>query len=1483
MGKPANTIIALLFTFLWGATSFADVVKVELAIPEPELWEDTAGFTHVGLTGFLGAGLPGTPNIPSKTLQILLPPGQKVEAIDILPSELIEVAGTYTLFPVQKPLPIGYHGPVIFTQPDVDIYTSDDAYPDKLGTAPDTQLKRGFIIQPVVISPIVYRPASGRLGWYPWITVTITTSTDKTQAASQAARYRGFERDFVDVAGLLSNPDALAAYNRNPAHTRADDYRYVIVTNQALAGCSGADNLQALAADKNARGISTLIETMEDIRTGYSGQDDAEKVRNFIKDMYDNHGADFVLLAGDDDLEIHDPGPGETEATIVPVRGMYVSDGYGTEELNLPSDVYYACLDGNFNSDGDNRYGETSDNADLLSEVWVGRAPVDNCTEVTNFVTKTLAYQADNGTWLKNVYMVGEWLWEAQPSFGKDYLAHVANSSTADGIDTKGFSESSFFTVSGLYDKDQSGPNCDYQPSPCWDTSDVLAVLNGNNHIINHLGHSYTYYNLRLTSDQLDGGISNVKPFFEYSQGCYCGAFDNRLDPQENNEVVWQDSFAEHMVLGQHGAFAAVMNTRYGFGTVSNYFNRTFWDGAFRNGTTRLGELQAHGREMLSGNASNPYFRWVYYETTLFGDPEVSIHLSSSSVTPQINLSETELWFVAIENGANPNDQTITLNNTGGGTLNWSVTSDRSWLTGSPASGTAPSDIVLSVDATGLAADYYEATLTFEAPGADNSPFEQTVALYVVTIPSSVAPYSTGSAPVVDGTIGAGEYTGASTIQLGSWDDLNNTVKVLHDGDKLYMAFDIPSDIDADDSDYVRIYIDGNADELWPTAAGDEGLFVPFGDGSAGFWAFWNDGSGVQSADNAESPVPGMISAWGMSAGHRVFEVSLSLTSGHLSRAMGDPIGMFLYYEDYVSDSQTDPKAMWPYAIGSLDSCEFFGDVILGTDTDSLVVNPASLGFAAVEDGEPAEWSNLTIGGTTTNALNFTVSKDANWIATSETSGTTPAMIRVWADPTGVSAGGHSGTLTVTVAGVDSVGVPVSFDVAGKPPVFSVIPTGLVFEADKGAGLPASQNINITNASGSGSLIWSAATTGGWFTLSAATGTAPSTISVRPDTTDLSAGYHAGTITLTAAGAEPFRVDLLYNINVPPVLALEPQEIVRQDPLAGGPVEIELKVKNAQPGTMTWSVNEFSPWITLTPTGGTAINGHPGRVTVTLDPASLGAGLHEADISVMAPDAVNSPQTLHVAWTLVDAAALAVTPASLSFEAQPGGANPAAQNLQISNAGPGAMSFSVSCADSWLSCSPASGSAPASVAVSVNIAGLSEGLHNGSVVVSSAEAANSPLTVPVSLNITSGGNTPPPAPVLISPPHQAVIVTDSPELTIQNVADPNGDKVTYSFEVYEKGSSQPSVKLDNIIEGQGDMTYTNLNATLADGITYQWRAKAVDSHAASGPWSDYWEFTIKVADGGGGCGCASGGNAGSGGTLFMLFILGLALTRRWKR
>jgi len=107
-------------------------------------------------------------------------------------------------------------------------------------------------------------------------------------------------------------------------------------------------------------------------------------------------------------------------------------------------------------------------------------------------------------------------------------------------------------------------------------------------------------------------------------------------------------------------------------------------------------------------------------------------------------------------------------------------------------------------------------------------------------------------------------------------------------------------------------------------------------------------------------------------------------------------------------------------------------------------------------------------------------------------------------------------------------------------------------------------------------------------------------------------------------------------------------------------------------------------------------------------------------------------------------AALAVSPASLNFNATAGN-NPASQQITVSNdGGPQAMPFSIASDSAWLTASPLSGDAgegPVAINVILNAASLGIGSYSGNLTITAPGALDSPIVIPVSLVITGAVTT----------------------------------------------------------------------------------------------------------------------------------------------
>jgi len=86
------------------------------------------------------------------------------------------------------------------------------------------------------------------------------------------------------------------------------------------------------------------------------------------------------------------------------------------------------------------------------------------------------------------------------------------------------------------------------------------------------------------------------------------------------------------------------------------------------------------------------------------------------------------------------------------------------------------------------------------------------------------------------------------------------------------------------------------------------------------------------------------------------------------------------------------------------------------------------------------------------------------------------------------------------------------------------------------------------------------------------------------------------------------------------------------------------------------------------------------------------------------------------------------------------GTNAGNQTFTIRNSGEGTLNYSINDSDSWLSCSPTSGTSTAetdTISVNYNTSGLNAGTHNATITISASGATNSPQTISVTLTVSS--------------------------------------------------------------------------------------------------------------------------------------------------
>jgi hypothetical protein len=136
----------------------------------------------------------------------------------------------------------------------------------------------------------------------------------------------------------------------------------------------------------------------------------------------------------------------------------------------------------------------------------------------------------------------------------------------------------------------------------------------------------------------------------------------------------------------------------------------------------------------------------------------------------------------------------------------------------------------------------------------------------------------------------------------------------------------------------------------------------------------------------------------------------------------------------------------------------------------------------------------------------------------------------------------------------------------------------------------------------------------------------------------------------------------------------------------GAPPAQSFSVFNVGTGALNFTATTSTlaggaAWLSATPATGRSDATTAPVVQVAVRPAGLAPGDYYGQVRIAAPDIANSPQVVSVVLTVLPAngvAAPVVLPTGLIFVGQAGGANPAAQSIDITNLTARPANFSTS-------------------------------------------------------------------------------------------------------------------------------------------------------------------------------------------------------------
>jgi hypothetical protein len=573
---------------LLAATLFAQAQTIEHTyhFSQPVVSERD-GYQQIGFQGCLPSGIVGEPTLPWQSVSLMLPQGEEAVAIHVDFADYVEMEGTFNLYPYQQPRPYSVDKVIPFAKNE-SLYRSENAYPTRNSSKVSTQYLNGVAMAFSGFTPMQYIAATGKVSYAQTVTVTIETTTSRDDHSRKLWLTPENE---ASIKRLAQNPNILSTYTKRGREIGGYDM-LVITSEEWIPRFGEYLNLY------NDKGIRTHIMALEEIYSTMEGQDHQEQIRNYIIQEYETNGIQMVSLGGD--------------VSIVPYRSLYcwAQEGY---EDQLPSDMYYACLDGTLNDDGDDRWGEVGED-DLLPELGIGRLPFNNETQFETIMHKTFSY-------LQNP-VLGEF---TSPILGAEHLGDGYYGSD-DMERLIGQNDDYDYTTYG-YPEDYNFKRYYATPQHDFRGGEFRDMIGTGGQYVHHVGHANDdyvagWYGSSMPNNFFSGndGINHNYMLF-HSHGCICGNFPI-------NCVL------EKMVTIETGFVVTTGNSRYGWYVpwgdgMAAHIHREFVDAYCHDHIPSVGMALREAKIATAPWVAIPYeekdeengcLRWNIYCLNVLGD-----------------------------------------------------------------------------------------------------------------------------------------------------------------------------------------------------------------------------------------------------------------------------------------------------------------------------------------------------------------------------------------------------------------------------------------------------------------------------------------------------------------------------------------------------------------------------------------------------------------------------------------------------------------------------------------------------------------------------------------------------------------------------------------------------------------------------------------------------------------------------------------------
>ena len=284
-----------------------NTLKFTLTVDKIPIIKETEEHTKVTLEGFDVISEEGVPSLPEKIFNYILPEGKKfkeVKIVDIITSEQIikkQIESIPTSIPTCSECIGGVcEIPEMSTQSGDVIYSSDLLYPSEPVRFVSENSVGGRNIISVIFSPVQYNPIKNKL---------VLTESIEFEIVLEDDKLKTIYNDRVKTLIPLVENKELIENTQDKSRSGVEYYNedspadYIIITNDELK-----PSYEPLAEWKRQKGLNTKIVTIDEVYEyvgaipELSPRDNAEKLRFYIRDFYNNEELAWVLLGGDEDV-----------------------------------------------------------------------------------------------------------------------------------------------------------------------------------------------------------------------------------------------------------------------------------------------------------------------------------------------------------------------------------------------------------------------------------------------------------------------------------------------------------------------------------------------------------------------------------------------------------------------------------------------------------------------------------------------------------------------------------------------------------------------------------------------------------------------------------------------------------------------------------------------------------------------------------------------------------------------------------------------------------------------------------------------------------------------------------------------------------------------------------------------------------------------------------------------------------------------------